>query len=147
MNDFISVASLLPKNINWQPIADYFGIGSENSKERDTWKTQQQTIMQERLMLMLQLELTDYKTTNWLFERTEVPNKNTFNLRVRFTPLDNSFIMQSNKVSSTKTMVQNYEWYNLQQLAAHFGNINDYVKLNHVKQRLQHIMAERGCVK
>jgi hypothetical protein len=147
MNDFISEAMLLPKNINWQSIAGYFGIGSENSNERNTWITQQQTIMQDRLMLMLHLELTDYKTTNWLFERTVGPNKNTLNLRVRFTPLDNSFIVQSNRVSTTKTMFKNYEWYNLQQLAAHYGNINDYVKLNYVKQRLQHIMAERRCVK
>jgi hypothetical protein len=103
--------------------------------------------MQERLMLMLHLELTDYKTTNWLFERTVGPNKNTLNLIVRFTPLNNSFIVQSNRVSTTKIMFQNYEWYNLQQLAAHYGNINDYVKLNYVIQRLQHIMAERRCVK
>jgi hypothetical protein len=147
MNDFISVASLLPKNINWQAIAGYYNIGSGNLTERNNWISNQQKIMQERLSLMLNLELTHYKTSNWHFELRKASNVNGLNLRVQFVPIDNSFFIQPNAVAKTKTMVQNYEWYNLQQLAAHYGNINDYVKLNYVKQRLQNIMAERGCVK
>jgi hypothetical protein len=141
------MASLLPKNINWLAIAGYYNIGSGNLTERNNWISNQQKIMQERLLLMLNLELTHYKTSNWHFELRESSNVNGLNLRVQFVPIDNSFFIQPNALAKTKTMVQNYEWYNLQQLAAHYGNINDYVKLNYVKQRLQNIMAERGCVK
>jgi len=131
----------LPNQVDWNMVANciYNQQTVQGSKEK--WIESEKDAMQNRLNLMRDLNLEEFKTNYWHFKRSVAGSDNAEIIYIVFSPIDITLTINSKSIAKIEPQ-SDLELQCLHALANEYNNIKNYNKLKIVTKRLSHIIGE-----
>ena len=131
----------LPNQVDWNMVANCIYNQETVQCSKEEWIESEKDAMQNRLNLMRDLNLEEFKTNYWHFKRSVAGSDNAEIIYIVFSPIDITLKINSKSIAKIEPQ-SNLELQYLQALAIEYTNIKNYNKLKIVTKRLSHIIAE-----
>ena len=131
----------LPNQIDWNMVANCIYNQQSDHVTKEEWIESEKDAMQNRLNLMRDLNLEEFKTNYWHFKRSFAGSDNAEIIYIVFSPIEITLKINSKSIAKIEPQ-SNLELQYLQALAIEYTNIKNYNKLKIVTKRLSHIIGE-----
>jgi len=131
----------LPNQVDWNIVANCIYNQETVQCSKEKWIESEKDAMQNRLNLMQDLNLEEFKTNYWHFKRSVAGSDNAEIINIVFSPIDITLKINSKSIAKIEPQ-SDLELQCLQALAIEYNNIKNYNKLKIVTKRLSHIIGE-----
>jgi len=131
----------LPNQIDWNMVANCIYNQETVQCSKEEWIESEKNAMQNRLNLMRDLNLEEFKTNYWHFKRSVAGSDNAEIIYIVFSPIDITLKINSKSIAKIEPQ-SDLELQCLQALAIEYNDIKNYNKLKIVTKRLSHIIEE-----